>query len=170
MLYNCSQIELQPYTIHSRQKCKRKSVVHGINESGIPHHKSSSSSPLCTCELCEIACKAQGWMTGREIGRHASSAGGNELLDARALFREEVFKDRSMSRRYTKHQQMPHYIPLPAARRRSPPCPRRSPTRGSRRQARPAAAQRAGVVRRRARAGAAACPRSAPARSAADCH
>ena len=30
-----------------------------------------------------------GWMTGRGTGRHASSAGGHELLDARALLREE---------------------------------------------------------------------------------
>ena len=29
-------------------------------------------------------------MTGRGTGRHASSAGGHELLDARALFRKDV--------------------------------------------------------------------------------
>ena len=36
-----------------------------------------------------IAYKAHGRMTGRGSGRHASSAGGHELLDARALLREE---------------------------------------------------------------------------------
>jgi len=46
---------LRPHTIHISRLKSVKSVVlvHDTNESGrtVPHHKSSSSSPFCTCEL-----------------------------------------------------------------------------------------------------------------------
>ena len=104
MLYNCSQIELQPYTIHSRQnpKVQKESQWYtallplSINESGIPYHTTQQFFQFSLLHVrgsWVIAYKAHGRMTGRGSGRHASSAGGHELLDARALFREEVSKD-----------------------------------------------------------------------------
>ena len=56
-------------------------------------------------------------MTGRGSGRHASSAGGHELLDARALFREEaciqgLIYEQEVYQKSTKSTDSPLYLYL----------------------------------------------------------
>ena len=89
MLYNCSH----------KSNFSPTQYIHGKSAKESQWYTASTRAEYHTTRVLPvlpsaraswvIAYKAHGRMTGRGSGRHASSAGGHELLDARALLREE---------------------------------------------------------------------------------